>query len=94
MGLPKPAWLWVWQGTISRELFITGSGINLSYVFHTPSRVSNNRTVIIICFVLKSSIYNAYLRPRDYQLYFLTSSARLFYSAQFLISEFSVDKQH
>ena len=59
------------------------SYIILSFVFHnTHSRVSNNRTVSIICFLLKSSLYNAHPRPFDYQFYFLIPPARLFHSAQ------------
>ena len=56
--------------------------ICVSDVFRTHFRVSNNRTVIIICFVLKSSLYDAYPRPCGSEFYLLISPARIFYSAE------------
>ena len=77
------------------------SYINFSGVVHTHSRVSNNRTITIIDFLLKFSFYDAYPRPRDHQFCFLTPSACSFHSVQSSIFrfkrtlfEFSVNKQH
>ena len=51
-------------------------------MFHTHSRESNNRAVTIISFVLKSSLYDAYPRPWDYQFYFLIPAASLIHSVE------------
>ena len=56
--------------------------LNLSDVFLLYCRVWNNCTGIIIKFVLKSSLYDAYMRLCDYQFYWLISPARLIHSAQ------------
>ena len=42
----------------------------------------NNCPCTIIWFVLKSSLYDIYMRLCDYQFYLLISPARLFHSAQ------------
>ena len=60
--------------------FYFTSYINLSGVFHTHSRVSNNLTVTSICLVLKSSLYDTYPRPCDCQFYLLILPTCLFHS--------------
>ena len=56
--------------------------INLSDVFHLYYSVRKNCTGTIIEFVLKSSLYNAYMRLCDCKFYSLIPPARLFHSAQ------------
>ena len=56
--------------------------MNLLDVFHLYCRVWNNHTGTIIWFVLKSSLYDAYMRLCDHQFYFLILPARLLHSAQ------------
>ena len=45
-------------------------------------QVSNNRAVIITCFVLESSHYNVYVRPCNSQFYLLILPVGLFHFAQ------------
>ena len=66
----------------NKFFFQLTSYINLLDVFSPLLQVSNNRTGIIIYFVLKSSMYDVYIRLCNYQFYFLILPARLLHSAQ------------
>ena len=87
-----------------KTYFYFTSYINLSGVFHTHSWVSNNRTFAIICFVLKFSLYNACLRPCDFQFYLLFPPRtphvcfilrnHLILNKKEALFEFFVDKKH
>ena len=74
-------------GKVKKHIFSSlVTYINLSGVFHTHSRVSNNQGVIIICFVLKPYLYDASRRPCDCQFYFPISMHVYFILGNHLVS--------
>ena len=74
-------------GKVKKQIFSSlVTYINLSGVFHTHSRVSNNQGVIIICFVLKPYLYDASRRPCDCQFYFPISMHVYFILGNHLVS--------